>query len=258
MYILVFHGILIEWSSKISSHQLSQNIKQNYVTYMAQSYFHADLPSTSNLNKFDDVFTRSSKPATPTKSAETNPIEVKESISNDDPVLPLDINQQIAETNQIGIATIGSAVEGVPGYTGRDYQISRREKRLNYRKSVKVFRSHQDNVQIPNPEVAQFASQNGTRDFYETIATMEANEIDIKYCFEQFARYDPSLSGDVSISFTIHPEGFVIPASVKITQNTIHDYRIAECIRKQIQRWRNFTPLAYHEGNFTVTRKYVF
>jgi len=158
----------------------------------------------------------------------------------------------------MGIATISSAVEGVPGYTGRDYSVTHREKRLSYRKPVKVFRSHQDNIYIPIPETNQFASQNGSRDFYKTIAIMEANEIDIKYCFEKIARYDPSLSGDVSIRFTIHPDGFVIPASVRVTQNSIYDPRIADCIRKQIQRWRNFERLAYNDGNFTVTRKYVF
>ena len=87
---------------------------------------------------------------------------------------------------------------------------------------------------------------------------MEANEIDIKYCFEKYARYDPSISGDLSISFAIHPDGFVIPASVKITKSTIRDPRISDCVRKQIQRWRNFIPLAYENGNFKITRKYVF
>jgi hypothetical protein len=158
----------------------------------------------------------------------------------------------------MGIATIGSAVEGVPGYAGGNFNKIRREKRLSYRKEVKVFRSHQDKIVIPMPETIQLASQNGSRDFYETIATMEANEIDIKYCLEKYTRYDPSITGDISISFTIHPDGFVIPASVRITQSTIRDPRIAECIRKQIQRWRNFVPLAYEYGNFTVTRKYVF
>ena len=113
-------------------------------------------------------------------------------------------------------------------------------------------------INIPIPKTIQIASQNGSRDFYETIATMEANEIDIKYCFEKYARYDPSIAGDLSISFSIHPDGFVIPASVKITQSTIRDPRISDCIRKQIQRWRNFAPLAYENGNFKITRKYVF
>ena len=158
----------------------------------------------------------------------------------------------------MGIATIGSAVKGVPGYTGRNYGAIRREKKLSYRNEVKIFRSHQNHIHIPIPETIQLASQNGSRDFHETIATMEINEIDIKYCFEKFARFDPSISGDVSISFSIHPDGFVIPASVKVTKTTIRDPRIVDCIRKQIQRWRNFNRLAYEDGNFTVTRKYVF
>ena len=257
LFTLIVHGFLIKWSSEISPQRLSQNIKQNYITFLAQSYNQRDPLPAQSLTTLNKPSAREITPQLPVAPPENRSGDGSESTIAP-PSVPPDINRHIAETSQMGIATIGSAVEGVPGYTGRNYGITRREKRLSYRKQVKIFRSHQDNIYIPIPETTQLASQNGSRDFYETIAIMEANEIDIKYCFEKFARYDPSLSGDVSISFTIHPDGFVIPASVKVTQNTIYDSRIADCIRKQIQRWRNFTRLAYNDGNFTVIRKYVF
>jgi hypothetical protein len=87
---------------------------------------------------------------------------------------------------------------------------------------------------------------------------MEMNEIDVKYCFERMNHFDPTFSGYLLLRFTIHPDGYVIPASIKFLKTDIKDPRVLDCIRKQLQRWRNFTPIAYEDGNFTVTRKYVF
>jgi hypothetical protein len=254
---LIAHGFLVKWASEITSQQLEQNIKQDYIAYLAESYGQIDLIPSPTLSLFKEASIPKVTPRSSAGNSENRSVSSSNATKNT-PSKPGNINREIAETSQMGIATIGSAVEGTPGYTGRIHTPTRREKRLSYRREVKIFRSHQDNILIPIPKIIQQASQNGNRDYYETIATMEANEIDIKYCFEKYARYDPSISGDVSLRFTIHPDGFVIPASVKITQSSIRDPRIVECIRKQIQRWRNFIPLAYEEGNFTVTRKYVF
>ena len=149
-------------------------------------------------------------------------------------------------------------MENVVGYPGLNYRSSRSEKPLTLQNEIKVFRSHDAQIQIPVPEVFRFASENGIRDLHETSAIMEMNEIDVKYCFERMNRFDPTFSGYLLLRFTIHPDGYVIPASIKFLKTDIKDPRVLDCIRKQLQRWRNFTPIAYEDGNFTVTRKYVF
>lgn len=166
-----------------------------------------------------------------------------------------------AEENLIyayGMGVITSAVENVPGYPEINYRSSRSAKPLNLRNEIHVFKSHGEQIQIPLPEAFHFASENGRRDLQETSAVMEMNEIDVKYCFERVYRFDPSFKGFVLLRFTIHPEGYVIPASIKFLKTDIRDPRVLDCIRKQIQRWRNFPQIAYEDGNFTVTRKYVF
>jgi hypothetical protein len=156
------------------------------------------------------------------------------------------------------IEAIASAVRSVPGYSRIGRYRPRQERYLSLEKKVPVYRSHEDRINIPIPETISFASNNGIRDINETSAIMELNELDIKYCFESMARFDPSFSGSILVSFTIHPDGYVIPASIKIIKSNINDPRILQCIERSIRRWRNFTPIAYEDGNFTVTRKYIF
>ncbi len=156
------------------------------------------------------------------------------------------------------IEAIASAVRSVPGYPRVAPYQARQERVLTYDDRKDVFRSHNDQISIPLPQTIKFASSNGNRDLYETTAIIEMNESDIKFCFERATRYNPGFSGNILISFTIHPDGYVIPSSIKIVKSDISDSRILNCIVKSMRRWRNFKRLAYEEGSYTITRKYIF
>jgi hypothetical protein len=253
--VLILHGILTHWSSNISPGEVRAEIKRNYISFLAQNVSRGEtispvVPPTTS----ESVFESSSSQFSQMGPAVRKDLEMRFTPTD----VPQDITALVEQTDQLGFATISAAVEGVPGFAGRDFGSSRPEKKLYYRNETKIFRSHQEHIHIPIPETIQFASQNGNRNLDETIAIMETNENDIKYCFEKIARFDPSISGDVLLSFSIHPDGFVIPASVRVLKSSVRDPRIINCIQKQIRRWRNFTPLAYEDGNFSVTRKYVF
>jgi len=253
--VLVIHSFLLLWTSNISSVEIRAKIKSQYISFLSQQDLMAEPapPAVAPEEMAPD-----SKSYRAQYSDVISPVKRGRFLPDRPTSVPLDITELVKQTDQLGFATISSAVEGVPGFAGIDFGRSRPEKKLYYRNEDKIFRSHQEHIHIPIPENIQFASQNGNRNLDETLAIMEANEIDIKYCFEKYSRFDPSMSGDVLLSFSIHPDGFVIPSTVRVLNSSVRDPRIIECIKKQVRRWRNFTPLAYEEGNFSVTRKYVF
>ncbi len=158
------------------------------------------------------------------------------------------------------IEPVTAALEGVPGIVGM-VQNGRRERRLSFDaiNPANVAGSAPNNpINIPEPEPIKFSSHNGNRNLFETTAIIDVNEVDIRYCFQKFTRYDPTFSGDVLVSFTIHPNGYVIPGSIKIIKSNIVDPRILQCIKQSIRRWKNFPRIALEDGSFTITRKYVF
>jgi hypothetical protein len=251
IFTLILHFFIFNWLKNIPVTQLQENIRKEYVAFIAESV--NIIKSVDQAVELPSSGTYSQEIPTRAGIQETNQQQNQAVTSSEN-----DITDLISETDAMGIATIATAVENTPGFSGYIYMTDRREKALTLRNDVTVYRSHQKRIQIPLPEKIQFASQNGNRDLFETTATMEMNEIDIKYCFEKVARYDPTMSGDLLVSFTIHPNGHVIPTSVKVINSNIRDPRIIDCIRKQIQRWRNFKQIAFEDGNFTITRKYVF
>ena len=250
LLILITQVTLVDWFKNMPAAKLRENIRSNYIALIAENIPPAAVPQETEEIDFIQTVpeTTTGRQGPGTEST----VEAKTELRG------TDISDLVDETSSMGIATIASAVESATGYSSDRYMKDRQERPLRLLPEVTVFRSHQEHIHIPVPERIQFASQNGNRDLFETTATMEANEIDIKYCFEKFARYDPSLSGDLLVKFTIHPDGHVIPGSVRVINSNIRDPRIINCIRKQIQRWRNFKPIALLDGNFTVTRKYVF
>ncbi len=253
LLLLTLNLIFINWSLHVSRERITQHIKTNYAVFLAQ-YKKSSFARVMEKDYATESVQLEREIKANRKSAARNP---SENIIPQPVGLP-DISAETFKTDTLGLTTITSAVEAVPGYAGIDRYQLRQEKFIDLQNRERIFRTQDNRIQIPVPEVLHFASQNGMRDLQETTAILEMNEDDIKYCFEKVARYDPAFSASVLISFTIHPDGYVIPASVKIIRSNIHDPRVLDCIRKQIQRWRNFNQIAFEDGNFTVTRKYIF
>ena len=247
----------MRWSARISAERTTAQIKSQYISFLLQANFPMKPASSSAATAMpSSPAAKPDQAGLKTMVTEGIKSSTEKSISAGNNSASAGEGDDLAASFGLGI--IASAVESVPGYPGLTYRSSRSAKPLTLQNEVKVFRSHGEQIQIPVPEVFRFASENGNRDLHETSAVMEMNEIDVKYCFERFNRFDPSFSGYLLLRFTIHPDGYVIPASIKFLKTDIRDPRILDCIRKQLQRWRNFTPIALEDGNFTVTRKYVF
>jgi hypothetical protein len=246
----------MRWSARISPERINALIKTRYIAFLSQSTFprKISLPAPAVVASAIAPKTTKQSGTAITSLADNGILSALDIVASQ----PISIAEGDALADAPGIGIITSAVEHVLGYPGINYRPLRTAKPLTLQNEITVFRSHGEQIQIPIPEVFHFASENGNRDLYETSAIMEMNEIDVKYCFERMNHFDPTFSGYLLLRFTIHPDGYVIPASIKFLKTDIKDPRVLDCIRKQLQRWRNFTPIAYEDGNFTVTRKYVF
>lgn len=72
-------------------------------------------------------------------------------------------------------------------------------------------------------------------------------------CYEAELKKDNTLKGKVKIQFTIEPSGRV--SSSKAIVNTMGSEAVAQCIAKQIQRWRFPKPAG---GSVTIAYPFVF
>lgn len=62
------------------------------------------------------------------------------------------------------------------------------------------------------------------------------NANQIRYCYARSLQRSDGLVGKVAIRWTIGPDGRV--SATKITDNTVADPKLAECMRRKIARWR--------------------
>lgn len=128
-----------------------------------------------------------------------------------------------------------------------------------YDSSVKeLSRVDNDNIDIAKSEFTDFEIATGTRDYENTIATANENKKYVKQCIDRITRNDPTMQGNLVVKFNIHPEGYVIPASIRVVESDIKDMRILNCIRRTIRRWHNFPPVPYEQGEYSITQKYVY
>lgn len=244
LFILFF---FINYIEHLPARAISQKIEKNYARFLAEIKFSA-LPSAEpepspraflpiRRNLIADAVSHA-RPLTPPGDSFTSD------------------SLQMAAFNSLQPVT--AAIAKVPSLIGEPVFEKRIERQLLLNDNSYLNEHADGPIQIPRPESFQFASTNGRRDLQETTAVMNINEEDIRYCIEKFTRYNPAYSGDVLISFTIHPDGHVLRESIKIIRSSIRDARILHCIRKSISRWKNFPRIALDDGNFTITRKYIY
>jgi hypothetical protein len=89
------------------------------------------------------------------------------------------------------------------------------------------------------------------KDIIRRIVRAHINEV--RYCYNQGLVKDPSLSGKVSIQFSIAPSGSVSEA--KVTDSTLEDGAVANCIAKAVKRWSFPKPVG--GGAVIVTYPFV-
>ncbi len=258
----------MRWACNLPLQLISQKIKTDYVLFLINEK-HKILENNSTISKslldphFHWLNSPNKKPSENLKknSSYLEKVSFSHSALKDmaeKKVSPEAYFNHLFRPETGSIEAITTAVRDVPGMISPLEDIYRLERKLTFREDDKIVNQIHKSINIPVPPPAHIASDNGNRDPEETFAIMESNEYDIQYCFEKYSRYDPNFSGNVLVSFTIHPFGYVIPSSIKILNSNITDPRIIRCIKKSIQRWRNFPRLALENGEFTVKRKYIF
>jgi TonB family protein len=78
---------------------------------------------------------------------------------------------------------------------------------------------------------------------------IRSHQHEIKYCYEVELQKNPSLSGKVTVMFTIDATGAV--AENKISETTLHNLATERCMLARIQRWRFPEPAGGGEVNVT-------
>ncbi len=259
----------INWASHISTTKIIKKVERNYIAFLSKAGW--ERPA-----RLEFAENNSAGKGKVEVEAQILPDKVlkKELLLKDKPSAAryrssvrarrakkgggFDARPDLAADERLLMAPITAAVSAVPGFAGLPVGEMRAERSLELSNGKDVASLSENPIQIPKPELFQQPHPNGHRDLWETTAVLDANETDIRYCFERYSRFDPTFKGDLVVSFTIHPDGHVIPSSIKIIQSNITDPRIIRCIKKSIQRWRNFPKIALENGNFTITRKYIF
>jgi len=270
-WILGLVGILLvitvlqsmSWVDRLPSQVVATQIKKKYISFLSRQQLKLPQPEKVELRRENLVESVPELDVDIGKKVQSSLSQVAQGRSAyrellDESKKPVNWSRPLSLTEGDAVEPITAVVESVPGLIVAPSFVGRSEKSLSLQNEEEILRRYDRPINIPEPEVFRFSSQNGNRDLFETTAIMEVNEVDIRFCFEKFARFDPTFSGDVLVSFTIHPEGYVIPSSIKIVKSNIKDPRILRCIKKSIQRWKNFPRIALEDGVLTITRKYVF
>lgn len=262
-FTLLFVMNSLDWVNHIPVRVITSKVEKDYVAFLLK-----ETPRESA--KSAEIVKSTSPLAMSETPPETSAKQIQEAISKipskkqaatrtqNARALAKSILKYAIRPEEMSVEPITAAVEKAPGFTGFQEYSYRTEKPLSFRNEEKRVARGKPSINIPAPTFERFASKNGNRDLEETTAVMALNEHDIQFCFERFSRFDPSFSADVVVSFSIHPDGYVIPSSIKIIKSNIQDPRVLNCIKKSIQRWRNFPKIALEDGPFTITRKYIF
>lgn len=163
----------------------------------------------------------------------------------------LSVRSAIDEINVLIVPTPSTQRSPIQAYNTR---------RKAYESSIRQIGRPQEvgQIAIPRPEFTDFEIVKGIRNHEVIISIAKENEKTVKHCIERIARNNPTFNGILIVRFTIHPQGHVLPESVRIIDSDIVDMRIKRCIVRNIRRWKNFPPVSAEKGEYTMTQKYIF
>ena len=134
-----------------------------------------------------------------------------------------------------------------------------RESKKVYAKNIEKFNlGDNSKVKIAKPNFTDFDVVEGYRSFEETITVGRESKLYIETCLERFFRVQPRFRGKIIVKFDVHPDGYVIPETIKIVYSDIEYEPIMECIKKNIRRWVTYPPVPKEQGIYSVTQKYIF
>ncbi len=278
--VLFVVGLLMRYFDRLPPHVIYSQVKKTYLSYIMNLRQTLPTPSEEPLSELPE---EGLLPLTlPTgEVAEAEPVEtersvIEEAVAGVKQTFTEALTRSPATTADPAIVAllknagssedlIRAAIESSPGlvipeetpvYTPVAAYRQRAEK---YRQGAEQYsRATLENVQVPPPQFTDFEVIQGVRDYEQTLTVANGNKYLIKYCIEKYYRHDPSVRGNIVVKFDIHPEGYVIPESIRIIRSDIQDPRVLRCIQRTIRRWRNFPRVAYEMGEYTITQKYIF
>jgi hypothetical protein len=166
-----------------------------------------------------------------------------------------------AQTGAIMQEAIGSIATAVKPSEAKRYAPMEpyNTRKKAYESDVKeLSRADNEKIDIAESQFTDFDIATGVRDYEQIITTANENKKYVKHCIDRYYRNDPTFKGNMVVKFDIHPEGHVIPQSIRVVVSDIKDVRVLNCIKRTIRRWHNFPRVPYELGEYSITQKYVF
>ncbi|MFZ0390530.1 MAG: AgmX/PglI C-terminal domain-containing protein [Calditrichia bacterium] len=117
------------------------------------------------------------------------------------------------------------------------------------RRSGSIELAQGTNVQGSGASLAQ-------RDPEVIDAVINKNKASVEYCYQSQLKVDPTLRGEVVLTFDISPMGKV--GAVKIVNSTLNNRKVEQCIIRSVRRWSNFPRLENSRGIVTIKTKFIF
>ena len=256
--------LLIRYTGLLPEIKIQRSIKEKYISYISNIYAGVK-PKTSPAPEktAPPIVEKAPAPA-------PSPIEklIEETTPAPSAKKPTSREASVLNKGRIGggNSIIAQAIEAVPGLVEPPTSSPVFTPSATYRRKAeeyeiaKVITGAYEGVDysIPPPEYTDFEIAQGYRDEEEIIMAVNGKKKYIRHCINKYHRNDPSIRGNIVVKFKIHPDGYVIPGSIKIVESDIPDPRVLRCIKRVISRWRDFPKVAYEDGVYTITQKYIF
>jgi len=113
-------------------------------------------------------------------------------------------------------------------------------------------------INLTDEMVNNDGGPNGYRNPEEIERVVSEHQPMIEHCFRKAAELNPGLKGFVKVAFSISPNGFVLPESIRIISSSLRSKKFERCIKEYIRRWKSFEKLDESMGIARVVQKFIF
>ncbi len=262
--------LLMQYVSFLPEVLLRQNIKEKYITYLSNIYMNVKPTAPPTPSVPEARIIRKAETATPAAPPRPTVARALKKVKPPRRSQPATTTPEVTalQKGRVGGTNplVARAIEAAPGLIQPSQSqplftpsATYRRKAESYEIAKAITGAYEGvDYSIPPPEYTDFEIAQGYRNEEEIIMAVNGKKKYIRYCINKFHRNDPSIRGNIVVKFKIHPDGYVIPSSIKIVESDIPDPRVLRCIKRVISRWRDFPKVAYEDGIYTITQKYVF
>lgn len=281
-------AISVGFYNKFPEHRIRYQIKQNYITQIVKYYenyqppveaqpeYHGYVAGDFMPIKLDESLgddEAASENIPEMRASQTEAGQIRRAraaapsdtqVRGDAPEYDDSMIAYLSPSTRTGLS-VQSAIESIPALVKpskpeRDSPLEPYNARKKaYDSSQRRFSTGKNSdIDIADASFTDFGVVKGIRDYEETITVANDNKKFIKHCLDRYYRNDPTRRGQFVVKFEIHPDGYVIPETIRVLESDIQDVRIIDCIKRTIRRWRNFPPVPYEHGEYAITQKYFF